>query len=145
LPGFNPRTYKVISWFQAFAFHKWCQLAPLHRGWLSAFKNDSCDADGVTNCTNDKLFKVGMIDFAGSGVVHMVGGFAGLMGAMIVGPRTGRFGADGRPIAMPGHNASLVVLGTFILWWGQSYHCILLTGQSHFCILLTGQSYHCIL
>jgi hypothetical protein len=135
----------VISWFQAFAFHKWCQLAPLHRGWLSAFKNDSCDADGVTNCTNDKLFKVGMIDFAGSGVVHMVGGFAGLMGAMIVGPRTGRFGADGRPIAMPGHNASLVVLGTFILWWGQSYHCILLTGQSHFCILLTGQSYHCIL
>lgn len=75
-------------------------------GWLSAFK------------TENKLFDVGMIDFAGSGVVHMVGGFAGLMGAMIVGPRTGRFGADGRPIAMPGHNASLVVLGTFILWVG---------------------------
>jgi Amt family ammonium transporter len=81
-------------------------------GWLSAFKRD--DADG----NNDKLLKVGMIDFAGSGVVHMVGGFAGLMGAMIVGPRTGRFGADGRPIAMPGHNASLVVLGTFVLWVG---------------------------
>jgi len=81
-------------------------------GWLSAFKNDNDDG------TNAKLFKVGMIDFAGSGVVHMVGGFAGLMGAMIVGPRTGRFGADGRPISMPGHNASLVVLGTFILWVG---------------------------
>jgi len=60
----------------------------------------------------------GMLDFAGSGVVHMVGGFAGLMGAMVVGPRTGRFDAMGRAVAMPGHNASLVVLGTFILWFG---------------------------
>jgi Amt family ammonium transporter len=82
-------------------------------GWLSAFKKDK-SGEG----RNHKLLNVGMIDFAGSGVVHMVGGFAGLMGAMIVGPRTGRFGADGRPIAMPGHNASLVVLGTFILWVG---------------------------
>ena len=48
----------------------------------------------------------------------MTGGFAGLMGAAIVGPRTGRFDAAGRPMAMPGHNAALVVLGTFILWVG---------------------------
>lgn len=75
-------------------------------GWLTAFKD------------NDKLFDCGMYDFAGSGVVHMTGGVAGLMGAMIVGPRTGRFGPDGRVVAMPGHNASLVVLGTFILWVG---------------------------
>jgi Amt family ammonium transporter len=74
-------------------------------GWLSAF-------------SSDPLNGVGMIDFAGSGVVHMVGGFAGLMGAAIVGPRTGRFDASGRPMAMPGHNAALVVLGTFILWVG---------------------------
>ena len=59
-----------------------------------------------------------MFDFAGSGVVHMTGGVAGLVGAWIVGPRTGRFGPDGRVVAMPGHNASLVVLGTFILWVG---------------------------
>ena len=74
-------------------------------GWLSAF-------------SSDPLNDVGMIDFAGSGVVHMTGGFAGLMGAAIVGPRTGRFDAAGRPMAMPGHNAALVVLGTFILWVG---------------------------
>jgi len=74
-------------------------------GWLSAFKADP-------------LWDTGMLDFAGSGVVHMVGGFAGLMGAAIVGPRTGRFDANGRAVAMPGHNASLVVLGTFILWFG---------------------------
>jgi len=63
-------------------------------------------------------------DFAGSGVVHMVGGFSGLMGAIMVGPRTGRFDAQGRPIAMPGHNAALVVLGTFILWVGwYGFNC----------------------
>ena len=66
----------------------------------------------------DPLFDVGMKDFAGSGIVHMTGGIAGLMGAAIVGPRTGRFDASGRPMAMPGHNAALVVLGTFILWVG---------------------------
>ena len=75
-------------------------------GWLNAFKS------------KDLLFDCGMIDFAGSGVVHMTGGVAGLMGAAIVGPRTGRFDPNGRVIAMPGHNASLVVLGTFILWVG---------------------------
>jgi Amt family ammonium transporter len=48
----------------------------------------------------------------------MVGGFAGLMGAMIVGPRTGRFASDGRVNPMPGHSAPLVVLGTFVLWLG---------------------------
>ena len=54
----------------------------------------------------------------------MVGGFSGLMGAIMVGPRTGRFDAQGRPIAMPGHNAALVVLGTFILWVGwYGFNC----------------------
>jgi len=65
-----------------------------------------------------KVAGVGMLDFAGSGVVHMVGGVAGLVGAAIVGPRTGRFSADGRVNPMPGHSAPLVVLGTFILWVG---------------------------
>jgi Amt family ammonium transporter len=59
-----------------------------------------------------------MIDFAGSGVVHMVGGVAGLVGAIAVGPRIGRFDADGKPVTLPGHSATLVVLGTFILWFG---------------------------
>lgn len=60
----------------------------------------------------------GMIDFAGCAVVHMVGGFAGLIGAIIVGPRLGRFDSDGRPIPIPGHSATLATLGTFVLWFG---------------------------
>ncbi|KAL2898700.1 Ammonium transporter 1 member 3 [Bienertia sinuspersici] len=58
----------------------------------------------------------GAIDFAGSGVVHLVGGIAGLWGSIIEGPRVGRFDAFGKPIAIKGHNATLVVLGTFLLW-----------------------------
>lgn len=64
------------------------------------------------------LFTVGAKDFAGDAVVHMVGGFAGLAGAVIVGPRIGRFDADGRVVPMPGHSATLCTLGTFILWFG---------------------------
>ncbi|KXZ53813.1 hypothetical protein GPECTOR_6g731 [Gonium pectorale] len=64
------------------------------------------------------LLGTGMIDFAGSGVVHMVGGLAGLTGAAMVGPRLGRFDMDGRPVPMPGHSAILVVLGTVLLWFG---------------------------
>lgn len=60
----------------------------------------------------------GAIDFAGSGVVHLVGGFAGLWGSIIEGPRVGRFDAFGNPVSMRGHNATLVVLGTFLLWFG---------------------------
>lgn len=64
------------------------------------------------------LFGSGAIDFAGSGVVHLVGGMAGLWGSLIEGPRVGRFDAYGKPMAMRGHNATLVVLGTFLLWFG---------------------------
>ncbi|KAJ4731299.1 Ammonium transporter [Rhynchospora pubera] len=77
-------------------------------------------ADGWANAGRNTsewlLFNSGVIDFAGSGVVHMVGGVAGLWGALIEGPRRGRFG-DNR-VDIRGHNASLVVLGTFLLWFG---------------------------
>ncbi len=59
-----------------------------------------------------------MMDFAGSGVIHMTGGLAGLCGAWLLGPRIGRFDAEGRPVDMPGHSAILVVLGTVMLWFG---------------------------
>ncbi|CAN0904971.1 Ammonium transporter 1 member 1 [Linum grandiflorum] len=75
----------------------------------------------VSHCatkSSDLLFGSGVIDFAGSGVVHMVGGIAGLWGALIEGPRIGRFGGSGRSVALRGHSASLVVLGTFLLWFG---------------------------
>lgn len=62
------------------------------------------------------LFDSGVIDFAGSGVVHMVGGIAGFWGALIEGPRIGRFGPGTEKPR--GHNTALLVLGTFVLWFG---------------------------
>lgn len=60
----------------------------------------------------------GAVDFAGSGVVHAMGGVIGLVGALIIGPRLGKFNAEGRPQAMPGHSVMMVVAGTFILAFG---------------------------
>lgn len=75
--------------------------------------------DGWASPVNSNLlFGSGVIDFAGSGVVHMVGGIAGFYGALIEGPRIGRFDHTGRAISLRGHSASLVVLGTFLLWFG---------------------------
>ncbi|XP_015940325.1 ammonium transporter 1 member 2 [Arachis duranensis] len=71
-----------------------------------------------TRTNRSLLFGSGVIDFAGSGVVHMVGGVAGLWGALIEGPRIGRFDRSGRSVALRGHSASLVVLGSFMLWFG---------------------------
>ncbi len=64
------------------------------------------------------LSKLGMIDFAGSTVVHSVGGWAALAGAMIIGPRVGKYNKDGSSNAIPGHNIPLAALGVFILWFG---------------------------
>ena len=72
-------------------------------GWISPFNPDS--------------FLGGAVDFAGSGVVHMTGGCAAFWGAMIIGPRKGRF-IDGQAVPIEGHSSVLQVLGTFILWMG---------------------------
>ena len=72
-------------------------------GWLN-------DVDGY-------FFDVEFIDFAGSSIVHGVGGFAALVAAYMVGPRIGKF-VDGKVIPMPGHNQILATLGVFILWLG---------------------------
>ncbi len=75
-------------------------------GWLAnAFLSE--DAIGAN----------GYMDFAGSGVVHMVGGAAGLAGAIIVGPRIGRF-VDGKPRPIPGHSMTMGTIGMFVLWVG---------------------------
>jgi len=76
-------------------------------GWLSPWTG-----------TEPYLGANGMIDFAGSGIVHMTGGVAALVGAIFLGPRTGRFSPSGESIDMPGHSSVLVALGTFILWFG---------------------------
>jgi Amt family ammonium transporter len=64
------------------------------------------------------LFAKGMQDFAGSTVVHYQGALAGLAGALLLGPRIGKFGADGKPNAIPGHNMAFTTLGVIILWFG---------------------------
>jgi len=61
---------------------------------------------------------LGFIDFAGSTVVHSVGGWAALAGALAVGPRMGKYAEDGTPQAIPGHSLPLAALGVFILWLG---------------------------
>ena len=64
------------------------------------------------------LFAMGYHDFAGSSMVHMVGGVAALMGAAILGPRIGKYDKNGKPRAIPGHNTPLAIIGVFILWFG---------------------------
>ena len=61
---------------------------------------------------------LGFLDFAGSTVVHSVGGWLALAGAIVLGPRVGKYGADGKPRAILGHNIPLAALGVFILWFG---------------------------
>jgi Amt family ammonium transporter len=75
-------------------------------GWLSTL--------GAAGFTGGANFR----DFAGSTVVHSVGGWLALIGAVVLGPRLGRFNKDGSPRAIPGHSISLVTLGVFILWLG---------------------------
>jgi Amt family ammonium transporter len=61
---------------------------------------------------------MGFLDYAGSTVVHSVGGWLALAGALVLGPRLGKYGPDGSPRAIPGHNLPLASLGVFILWLG---------------------------
>jgi Amt family ammonium transporter len=80
-------------------------------GWLSAFNGDNLFLD------------CGMIDFAGSGVVHMTGGVTALVAAVVLGPRLGRFYDEDnqpldKPAEFPAHSVALQILGTFILWFG---------------------------
>jgi Amt family ammonium transporter len=64
------------------------------------------------------LYQIGFLDFAGSTIVHSVGGWAALMGVLIIGARHGKYGKDGRVNPMPGSNLPLATLGTFVLWFG---------------------------
>lgn len=63
------------------------------------------------------LSKIGFIDYAGSTAVHSVGGWAALMGAVVLGPRMGKYNRDGSTNAIPGHNIMMATLGIFILWF----------------------------
>jgi Amt family ammonium transporter len=75
-------------------------------GWLTSFRDDPLGDN------------IGMVDFAGSTVVHSVGGWAALVGAIMVGARRGKFGADGSVQPIFGHSMPLGMLGVLILWVG---------------------------
>ena len=82
----------------------------------------------------------GYVDFAGSGVVHMVGGVAGLAGALVLGPRIGKFAKDGTPRALPGHHIPMAMLGTFILlfgWFGFNAASTLASTDVQFAVVAT--------
>ena len=64
------------------------------------------------------LSKIGFLDFAGDTAVHSVGGWSALAGAIILGPRIGKYDKNGKPRAIPGHSMSLAVIGLFVLWLG---------------------------
>jgi Amt family ammonium transporter len=63
-------------------------------------------------------FGAGHLDFAGSGVVHAMGGFIGLAGTFVLGSRIGKYDKSGKPRAIPGHSITLAALGVFLLWFG---------------------------
>jgi Amt family ammonium transporter len=80
----------------------------------------------------------GHVDFAGSSVVHMVGGVTALVGAKMLGPRIGKYGPDGKARAIPGHNIPMVVLGTFILafgWFGFNPGSTLSGTDTHIAVI----------
>jgi len=76
------------------------------------------NTDGFMSAFNRNHIIGGMIDFAGSGVVHMTGGIAGLVGAKFLGPRLGRFSPDTNQSEFEGHSTPLQIIGTFLLWFG---------------------------
>ncbi|WP_312634413.1 ammonium transporter [Oscillibacter sp.] len=79
-------------------------------GWLSTL--------GTPDGLMSGLGAYGFHDFAGSTAVHMVGGLSAFIGAMILGPRIGKYTKDGKSRAIPGHSITLGCLGVFILWFG---------------------------
>jgi len=85
--------------------------------WGSAFAGSGW-LEALPGSILHKLDLPGFKDFAGSTVVHSIGGWCALAGAIMVGPRLGKYRPDGMPNAIPGHSMSLATLGTFLLWIG---------------------------
>jgi Amt family ammonium transporter len=96
-------------------------------GWLSQLGNNHGLGHGV-------------VDFAGSGVVHMMGGVAALAGAVVLGPRLGKYGPDGKPRTIAGHHIPMAMLGTFILlfgWFGFNAASTLAATDLRFTVVAT--------
>jgi len=95
--------------FLVFAIFMTGVIYPMEGAWTWGGK----DVFGLFN-----LGDLGFSDFAGSGIVHLAGAAAALAGVLLLGSRKGKYGRDGKSVAMPGANLPLATLGTFILWMG---------------------------
>lgn len=84
-----------------------------HWTWGGGWLMDGSDGSFMMN-----TFGTTFHDFAGSTIVHSVGGWVALVGAAIIGPRIGKYGKDKKSRAIPGHNLTIACLGVFILWFG---------------------------
>ena len=107
-----------FSTYAIFTFVMTAIIYPIAGGWQ--WKGDNATVIEATDSLEKFggwLANAGFIDFAGSSIVHGVGGFAALVAAYMVGPRIGKF-VDGKVIPIPGHNLTLATLGVFILWLG---------------------------
>jgi Amt family ammonium transporter len=100
-----------FSAFVAFSFAISTFIYPIYANWVWG---------GGWLSTLGRNFGLGHghVDFAGSSVVHMVGGVSAFVGAKMLGPRVGKYAADGRARPIPGHNMAMVVMGTFVLAFG---------------------------
>jgi len=107
-------TYMTYTlWITSFMYPCVVHWAWSSTGWASAFRTDG-----------PLLFDVGVLDFAGCGVVHMVGGACSFVACIFTGPRIGRFDEKGRPCDIPQQSAPLQLLGMFILWFGwYGFNC----------------------
>merc|ERR1712232_146286 len=114
-----PAYFLVAIYLSGFAYPVVSHWVWATGGWISAFtaqEETFLGSPGEPAC--------GMLDFAGSAVVHMTGGVAAFWGALILGPRMGRFAEDGTPVDIPPHSYALTTLGTFILWFGwYGFNC----------------------
>jgi Amt family ammonium transporter len=100
-----------FSAFVIFAFFMSMVAYPLYANWVWG-------AGWLSQLGANFGLGHGHVDFAGSSVVHMVGGVAALAGALVIGPRIGKFDKNGNPQAIPGHHIPMAILGTFILAFG---------------------------
>jgi len=103
--------------YSIFSFWMTSWIYPVYEHWVW----DSFGWFGAVKSDGPLFIGSGYIDYAGSGVVHTIGGVAALWGAIFVGPRIGRIDSNGKMVPIPGHSSVLVVLGTMILifgWYG---------------------------
>jgi Amt family ammonium transporter len=122
-----------FSAFVVFGFFMSMVVYPLFANWVWG---------GGWLSTLGKEFGLGHghVDFAGSSVVHMVGGVAALAGAIIIGPRIGKFTKSGEPVAIPGHDLPMAIAGTFILafgWFGFNPGSTLAGGDLRIAVVAT--------